>query len=184
MGGQPHSILIPAGFAIPQSFWSVFVSVRFSTIMSQVILSSKALWRLFWWRVGRGARSAIILFSFVALVLTSTQQVARSWECCQSFVERPRTQHACKCSPSVGLLRSFHFCKAGPISLRSADRLYLCENMKKCRCTFTLKAQIGLQASATAQPSRLQAFAISSSSSTADFASASQGGHRISGVRR
>ena len=44
-----------------------------------------------------------------ARVCIHLSSVAWSWECCQSSVDRPRTQHAYKCGPSARLLRRFQF---------------------------------------------------------------------------
>ena len=56
---------------------------------------------------------------------------------CQSLVDRPCTPHACKRSPSVRLPRRFQFCKSGPISLRSLDRITLAKRGKCAADIFT-----------------------------------------------
>ena len=107
-------------------------------------------------------------------VCVYSSSVAKSGECCQSYVDRPRTPHACVHSPSVKLLRKFQCCKSGPISFRSFVRLILRkeENVPQ---SFSLKVQTcppGVCNRRSPQGSGRSP--TSSSSSTADSASASR----------
>ena len=83
-------------------------------------------------------------------VCIHSSSVARSWECCQSSVDQPRTQHAYKCGPPVRLLRRFQF--ANLDRLVSAASIVL-PFVKRGKCPAAhLRSRLkpALQASATA----------------------------------
>ena len=104
-----------------------------------------------------------------------SSSVAQIGECCQSYVDRPRTLRACEHSPSVKLLRRFQFCKSGPISLRSFDRY---TSAKRGKCTadiFTQGSNRPQRPFRPPQPAELQACADLTFCNTADSASASRG---------
>ena len=78
-----------------------------------------------------------------ARVCIHSSSGARSWECRQSSVDRPRTQDAYKCGPSVRLLWRFQFANLDRLVSAALIVLPIREKRKMYRCTFTLEAQTG-----------------------------------------
>ena len=83
-----------------------------------------------------------------------------------------RHAHACKRSPSVRLLRRFQFCKSGPISLRSLDRLTFA---KRGTCSADIFTQGSNRPNRPYRPPQPSGLADLTFCNTADSASASRG---------